>query len=451
MKHQDNTENKDDKPKIVKVELLDDNNNVISQNLIRNYVNLPAEDKYIDFQDIKGKYQLNGRIKCKVTFDREGEFNFNITLVATDLKTEYSETELYRNKKYEYTIDEDYVQNFVTDSNGTKIIYENYFYFGQGGGNKFKFKAWTDDESDYKLSTTEIQTWRRLYYIDLKMRALLDINEIDIKNMFNDYYIDFVKLGTEFLNYIPNIDSYLEFSELKKSVRSVSQKDKYLKYKSYILKIAYVNYLLESTINEYQIIKYLSESEDSMTYNISSDFGLWININSNDWYIKAEYSDGRRRHKIPKELITPIKNGSYYNEIKINTSSFEKEKILDFYFKFNVITSKVGGYSVTDQNTIIISTKNYPDEQNDFSKLFHIVKHEIGHQLDLVPNSDSSSGLDKGLYYYNEDGPHCKFGCEDESVYRDSKCCMFAVINFKNFCADCASKILKVDISRGLY
>ena len=225
---------KNDNPRIIKVELLDDNNMGIFGSEIRNYVNLPDKDIFIDNDKIKGHYQLNGRIKCKITFDRKGTFDFNVSLKNIDLKADYSSSELSHNNKYKFSKENEY-KHYKTDSDGTKIVSSKDFYLGQGGGNLFKFKAWTSDENSCILSTSTIRTWRRLYYVEVKMASLATMASSLSTAIceYDKHYIDLKKIGTESVFFRKNID-VSDSSSFITDVLSQCNKAQYKNYSPYV-------------------------------------------------------------------------------------------------------------------------------------------------------------------------------------------------------------------------
>ena len=457
---------KDDNPRIIKVELLDDNNIGIFGSEIRNYVNLPDKDIFIDNDKIKGHYQLNGRIKCKITFDRKGAFDFNVSLKNIDLKTDYSSSELLLNNKYKFSNENEY-KHYKTDSDGTKIISSKDFYLGQGGGNLFKFKAWTSDENSCVLSTSSIRTWRRLYYVEVKMESLTTMaNSLSTAICeYEKHYIDLKKIGTESVFFRKNID-VSDSSSFIADVLSQCNKAQYKNYYPYVVNVTYTGHLAVEGRKQFKTIIPLS-SASYIDYELRCLSGngrkyLWMNIDTQNWFNSCTLKINGNDYYIPENKLTPLATSpNLYSKVRVDIShlSISLPAIAELTLDINTVDRMRAGLSFGGSHTVALCTKAYWKNIADANQN-QVLIHELGHQVGMVPNGFSKSKLNKGAYHYAHThvGDHCYNGCSSAEnlksslALRKSECVMFGATNNKsNFCTDCGRNVKKTDLSEGVY
>ena len=457
---------KDNNPRIIKVELLDDNNIGIFGSEISNYVNLPDKDIFIDNDKIKGHYQLNGRIKCKITFDRKGAFDFYVSLKNIDLKTDYSSSELSRNNKYKFSNENEY-KHYKTDSDGTKIISAKDFYLGQGGGNLFKFKAWTTDENSCILSTSSIRTWRRLYYVEVKMASLTTMAS-SLSTAICEYakhYIDLKKIGTESVSFRKNID-VSDSSSFITDVLSQCNKAQYKNYSPYVVNVTYTGHLAVKERKQFKTIIPLS-STSYIDYELRCLSGngrkyLWMNIDTQNWFNSCTLKINGNDYYIPENKLTPLATSpNLYSKVRVDIShlSISLPAIAELTLDINTVDRMRAGLSFGGSHTVALCTKAYWKNIADANQN-QVLIHELGHQVGMVPNGFSKSKLNKGAYHYAHThvGDHCYNGCSSAEnlksslALRKSECVMFGATNNKpNFCTDCGRNVKKTDLSEGVY
>ncbi len=456
----------EDVPHIKKVELLDDNNNAISRSEIINYVNLPDKSIFIDNDKIKGHFQLNGRIKCKISFNKKGVFDFNVALKNIELKSSYDSNELNRNSKYKFS-KENESKHYKTDSDGTKIISLKDFYLGQGGGNLFKFKAWTSNENNYVLSDCSIRTWRRLYYVEIKMATLSSMAN-SLSTAIREYekqYIELIKIGTETVPYRENID-ITDSASFKNDVSIQCNKAEYTKYSPYVVNITYTGHLAVKENREFRTlipINSLSYIEYELkTASDESSKPLWMNIDTDSWFNDCALRINGTIYRIPESKIIPLEiKPNYYSKIKIDISDLPIQfpATAELLLDVKIINRMRAGLSFGGTHTVALCTKAY---WNTFGELNQnqVLIHELGHQVGMVPNGSIKSKLNKGTYYYAHThvGDHCYKGCsstealKSSSAIRKSECVMFGATNNKSsFCTDCGRNVKRADLSGGLY
>lgn len=105
------------------------------------------------------------------------------------------------------------------------------FSLGQGGGQKFKVVV-SDDEGGERRTGGILETWRRLYVVEVKMQGLdSTAGTIDIlKDEFSSHCIDILNLGEEEVAHRSNMSTNEDFDKFTEEAMKVCSKYKEYDY-----------------------------------------------------------------------------------------------------------------------------------------------------------------------------------------------------------------------------
>ena len=463
--------------RIESVEFLDDEGSPISAGTFKNFVNLGSDGKFIDKKEIKGYYQLAGNARVKVKFSDKGEQPFSLRLECVGGKLEYSEDEKKANIRYKVWSG---VQQFMTDSSGMAVVdlkkEIDGFSLGQGGGQKFKVVV-SDDEGGERRTGGILETWRRLYVVEVKMRGLdSTAGTIDIlKDEFSSHCIDILNLGEEEVAHRSNMSTNEDFDKFTEEAMKVCSK--YKEYDSHLVRIGYTDHLadkMELLVDDDDEPINTNQKDVEITVKDTNNttYSLWKGINDEDWFVSCTFIDARtkKRYDIPKEACTPLANdGMNYETVKVEISRLFQEigsVSGELDLKVNVVKGMSGGISFGNKGIIAVCTRAWWKKKSP-EGMGQTLVHEIGHQVGMVPGERASSGLAQGKHHYlglGHVGNHCHNGCDlEDDIDKDnnkwngnarekSTCVMFGSANGKeSFCSECAMQVRKVDLSEGVY
>ncbi len=474
------------------INFLDENNNILPGTSIQ-YVNLPKEQKYVDGAIVTHKEQLGRNWRCKVKFNQKGSFKFRMKLEPKkDLRGEsknatYSDVEKNRNADFKYQEQE---KEYVTDSNGEKIIPGDDFFVTPAGGDVFTLSA-TDNANNKK--TLEIQTKRKMYYVEFKMPGFRD----DCAQSLTDFRQEYEKHGIVFQGLpevtlaqdMANIGTEEEQAAFKKMVLDAYENSAGRKMDPYCIAIAYTGHLAVKDAGK-RIRTRIRGGRTTpvmvgITYKKKGDTKkekhyLWHNIDDGDWFVDCYFvpdgtvntlldtfsvSDflGYGRIPVSRDKITLNNPAAGSNSVKVDVSLLPEE-MGTLTLIVNCVGKMKRGSSLGDTNVAAICTKSNWKKKSDAEQCLAIV-HEVGHQIDMTPNPDSQRHkwklLDKGKYHYDDakghTGDHCHSGLPpgwsryDGSLAGEKPdCVMFGATEVLPFCQDCAQKVRKVDLSKGV-
>ena len=462
--------------RIESVEFLDDEGSPISAGTFKNFVNLGSDGKFIDKKEIKGYYQLAGNARVKVKFSDKGEQPFSLRLECVGGELEYSEDEKKANIRYKVWSG---VQQFMTDSSGMAVVdlkkEIDGFSLGQGGGQKFKVVV-SDDEGGERRTGGILETWRRLYVVEVKMQGLdSTAGTIDIlKDEFSSHCIDILKLGEEEVAHRSNMSTNEDFDKFTEEAMKVCSK--YKEYDSHLVRIGYTDHLADKMELVVDTNNNINTNQKDVEITVkdkkNTSYSLWKGINDEDWFVGCTFIDARTktRYNIPKEDCTPLANdGVRYKTVKVAFSGLFQEignisgKV---ELKVNVVKGMSGGISFGNKGIIAVCTRVWWQKKPS-KGMGQTLVHEIGHQVGMVPGERALSGLAQGKHHYlglGHVGNHCHNGCDlEDDIDKDnnkwngnarekSTCVMFGSANGKeSFCSECAMQVRKVDLSEGVY
>lgn len=446
------------------------------------YVNIATPDaKWVDGDLLKSIDAQTRRPKIKVDFNKKGVFPFKVKLVTGKSNSQYSSTEKSRNSNYTYTTSQ---KSYTTKPDGTLIV--NDFELAVGGTDLYTFEV--SDEKDNILLTQSLQTRRRVYLQEIKMRGEVEKNaasNLDIfLNEFSQHGIDITrkKTPTVLMKSLENIgsDTTQFMAETKKAYTSSHAP----KYEPYAVVVAYTGHL---AVKKNDFLKLFISSttigskQKTVTAKVQDKAGkvfyLWNKIvTGEDWLISAEFVPDDPKLPIipiPRSAISAIDE---YPNFAPGRSKAVLVKVSDLspiqqtgrvILKVAVVDRFRGGLSFSGGNLICVCTRAWwstigTDEQN------RTMIHEMGHKISLVPGgkaqpSHDESKLDQGKYFYETSqghvGNHCHNGIADKKAplrydsqadAATSTCVMYGQITDNSaFCPECATAAKKTDLSNG--
>lgn len=118
-------------------------------------------------------------------------------------------------------------------------------------------------------------------------------------------------------------------------------------------------------------------------------------------------------------------------------------------YRFRVIAGQLGGRSYGNTNLVIVATEYHNGNPKPASKVLHVVNHEVGHKIGMVPSAQSSYYSGRG-----HRGRHCYTGTALLPTFRDAtlasrpSCVMFGDTRSSShhFCNLCLSSLRKLDL-----
>ena len=454
------------KPEIVSVEIIDDNDEALSGEIVQ-YVNLKKEAVFIDGTQVTGLYQLGHVIRCKVTFNKPGCHNFKIKLVPDPGNISYSATEKGRCVNFERQEAE---LSLTTDSNGEIIVEgDKQLFLDQAGGNIYKISAVDDDGKTVESSAT-IKTERMLYYIKAEMQGLNStLNSFSqFESEYKSHHIICNKIADDVMSYMKNIDTAVELDVFLANADNV-----YKRHNSkapYDVLVACADHIaIKNPAISITTLRpvYVGPGRPPVLLPVryrGKSYPLWHNISEHDsWFVRGSFTDSRtgRITAINEIQCTPIPIAGSVDNCKSISVDVEMLPVGvgTIRLEVNCVKRMSGGFSVINTNVIAVAARSWwkpysVDKQNK------ILIHEIGHKVGMVPKGTK---LDQPVNYYDERsspnhrGPHCHAGIPVQARYDNPKtdkprstCVMYGSSNTVDFfCPDCAECVRKTDISDG--
>jgi hypothetical protein len=432
------------------------------------WVNLPAEDKWVDGTDIKNKDRLGMNPRMKVKFDKPGGHSFKVKLLAPTGTDAYTDTEKGRNGNFKYTEDE---KSFTTDADGTKII-DGDFQLVAGGG--YKFKAEAKDSKGKKVKTGALTTKRLFYYVEAKMTGLTSVlsSTAPVDTEYDKHHMKLKKLTALSIARQRNIGSSSDSGTLSTNVNgAVDANDAAKTKKPYLLAVAYTDHLAVKnanvTINKQNVdvgpgkpnvVIPVTARGLRSPHTVATRY-LWHDIVPGEgWFVEAKFhKTGGGVTDIPSAKVTHKGSGNYWNEVEVDVTGLEagRGKV---EVKVNVVDRMRGGLALGGANQVCVCTRAWWRDQPG-SKQECTIIHEMGHKVGMVADGTGNKPDRVATQYSGSGhvGSHCRKGCPaGETSYAtsgnlaSSQCVLFGSVNQKNaFCSNCEKAVKKLDINAG--
>ena len=435
---------------------------------VTQWVNLPAEDKWVNNDEIKNRDRLGLRPKLFVKFDKAGSHSFKVKFKRPGGTVAYSADEKNRNGDFQYTETE---VSLTTDSDGTKVF--NNLKLVAGGG--YEFIAEAMDTKGNKVTSGKLTTKRLVYYAEAKMMGLTSIlgSTVDVENEYNNHHIKLKKLSDLGIHHQENIGTRSDTSSMTSNINSAINGSNDHKTKNqHMLIVAYTDHL--AVKNAGVSIKSLTgvkvgPAERKVTLPITAagllpphtikPRYLWHDIIAGEtWFVEAKYhKDGGGIIDIPASRCTHKGVGNYWHEVEVDVTGLPVGTG-QVRMKVNVVDRMRAGLALGGANQTCVCTKAWWRSITDNSQKGTII-HELGHKLQMVTDGAGNKPDKTNSHYKGKGhaGDHCHMGCSaGQSMYNNrtnsasATCVMFGTSNGKlAFCADCAPALKKVDLTAG--
>lgn len=432
------------------------------------YVNLPAEDQWVDGTEVKNKDRLGMTPRLKVKFDKPGAHSFKVKLLPPTGTEAYTETEKTRNAAFKYTEDE---QSYTTDADGTKIVAGG-FQLVAGGG--YEFKAQARDNKGKKVETGKLTTKRLFYYVEAKMTGLVSVlaSTAAIDAEYAKHHMILKKETALSIARQNNIGNATDTGTLSSNVDSAIAADNGVKAKKpYLLAVAYTDHLAVKNANV-TLTKQPVEvgpgkrkvvigvaARGLLAPNTMDTRYLWHDIVPGEgWFVAATFHrDGGGPTAIPADKVTPKGSGNFWNEVEIDVTGLAVGRGR-IELQVNVVDRMRAGLALGGANQVCVCTRAWWRNEPGASQECVII-HEVGHKVGMVAAGSGNQPDAVATHYSGKGhaGDHCYQGCPaGETSYNTdtnltaSQCVMFGTSNEKNaFCADCEKAVKKLDINAG--
>lgn len=455
---------------ILSIELLEGDIERTDPEVIQ-YVNIQYnKDRHVDGKDITHEDRLGQKLRCKVKFDKAGIFTFKVKLTPDKDNAVYSSDEIARNANFKYSSEE---IEFITNSNGEKIIEADKLFVSPAGGDVFTISA-TDALNNTVTASAKVKTRRLLYYSEIKMNGVTT-SLTQLEAFVNEY----AKLGIQFkaeplqeIPHMPNIKDEQQFQQFYEDVQKSCLTSATHPKSPYCVGIAYIDQLAYKKTGmsfNYSIIRggagkkinilFYNEETKSFSY-------LWQDIDpAEDWFMECYFiKDGggeSDKINIPKSKCTmkstldqPV---GYLDYVEIDLSDIPQEKGT-VTLTVDCVDYMVGGKApLTSFPMVLVCTRVWWFTVSE-AQQNNVAIHEVGHKLGMVTNA-SGNLPDKPAYFYENlghKGWHCHKGIpaglsDYNGLGNSSQCVMYGeTTSLGTFCEECAEVVKKLDLSNGI-
>ncbi|MFD2365816.1 type VI secretion system Vgr family protein [Pseudoduganella sp. GCM10020061] len=435
----------------------------------RQWVNLTKADKFAIGTDINID-RVGRHIRLRVRFDRPGSHRFSVKCVPHPANTAYSASERIRNNSFRHQENE---RAYQTTSDGTLILPLHDFFVSAAGKCRYVFEA--KDSAGTVVRTGELETYRLIYFVELKMRGLLSAASglRTLTEEFGKHNVTLVDLPPVDMQYLANVNSRVrqENEQLMDSVCDAYAKSEALRRPRRVIAMAYTDHLaIKRERFVVQVTNVAVGPGCSPVRTVTAASGmrfLWKDIvPGEDWFISATFTAaGTGAHgsiPIARTALTAVaddpREPMKCSIIVVNVDQLPAAHG-SISIEVNIVEAMAGGLAYPNSNLIAICTKAWwrpvsTAEQN------RAMIHEFGHKMWLVPDG-THDRPDKSSTWYDDAkghrGPHCFYGLPSGQSRYDSavdaasaKCVMYGKITGHSaFCPNCSEAVRKMDLSAG--
>ena len=421
------------KPRIVAVEFLNGSQDKVVASA-RQYVNLPAQAKWIDGTHVLNKDRLTHKPRIRVWFDRPGSHGFKVKYLPGTTNAVYSGTEKGRNSRFKFQEAE---KSYSTGGDGTTILPIDDFFITAAGGDSYVLEA-TDEQGNTARSGL-IESRRLVHYLPIKMRTLTAAASSlsGFEAEYARHAIDMVGLPAVEMTHIPNIGPADE-AALKTAAQAAYKTSQAPAREPYVLAVVFTDHL--AVKNPGQSLTYtgitagpgqpnevLDIVGPGLTNPALKSRSLWINlVPGEDWFVSATYKPtGGAAIALPKAKCTPVPDdaGTPDNctSVSVDVSGLPAGtgKIT---LTVNWVDRMRGGLAFGADNAILICTRAWWKTKSTASQNQTLV-HEAGHQVGMVSKGAGKQPDEVKTRYDSAKGhvgDHCHHGIPAGQARYDS-------------------------------
>lgn len=445
----------EEKPRIVKVEILQDDHRVAGGG--KQFTNLSKDAKWVDGSHVLNIARLGFKLRIKVTFDKPGAHNFKLKFLP-GTNSVYTGGEKGRNPHFKYQEDE---KSYTTGGDGTKVI-EDDFFVAAAGGDTYQVTA--KDDAGNQVTSGILHTQRLAWVVELKMRGLRSVAS-NINSLINEFHFNNLKLVAlpavqmEHMTNVSDVDEPAFLTKARVAYQGSTAPAK----APYVIAIAYTDHLAVkdpdeeiSTPAPVDVGPGRSDVEIEVADGSNGKQYLWHDLVPGEgWFVSAKFvSIAGVETAIAQADCAPMPeagNPNLWSKVKVKVSGLpaSRGKIT---LEVNWVNRMRAGISCHG-NIVCACTRAWWCDI-DTAEQNQVMIHEIGHQLAMVADG-SGKGPDKVVTHYfgkGHIGPHCHEGLPILPSYRGQagNCVMFGETNGKDsFCSNCAPAVRKQDLSAG--
>ncbi len=444
---------------IVAIEILDGSDTVVLGSKGMHYVNLPGDDKWNDPPKVKNKDRQTQKPRVRVRFNKPCTETFKVKL-KLGAHSAYTTNEEGRNGNFLYEKTE---LSFTTDPDGKKIF--NDLQITSAGKDVYSYTA--KDEYGHEVSSTQIETIRRIFLKELKMTGASAASSVSaLISEFAKHGIEVIQLPSSTMTRIENVGT--DSGPFQTAARTAYSGSDAPAKEPYVVAVAYTDHLAVKDSGDTVTKTGVEVGPGKGPVNIPILVGgrtkyLWKAIVTGEsWFVSAKYrKDGETTDvDIPVGSVTAVAANSSIPDmcraVSVDVSSIATAvETGTITLEVNTVNRMRGGLSFGGGNLICVCTRAWW-QAIDAAEQVSTMSHELGHKIGMV--SDDSS-LDRTTNQYTAHGhvgSHCHTGVTlpsgnfDDSAISSTTCTMFGSVNgHVDFCEHCAKQVKKVDLSAG--
>ncbi len=455
---------------ILAIYILDGNNHtylVSGANAIQ-YVNLPAEAKWVDGNHVRNIDRLSRTLRVKVEFTKQRAERFWVQLIAHRDNTEYSAPEKAARPSFQYQRNPrpGATSNYTnahgaeyrgqTGNNGTHVT-GRVFEVTPAVGDRYRFIAW--DSSGNKVYSVVFTTKRAVYYMTMTANnaphAVPHANFCNrIEPVYSAVHTQMIYLGHEVLTNAAGDCYDIDFpDQFLGEVNRVSNNQYanipnkiYAEFSPFLLRFVFADHLVNSVGGSWfpllpvgprpigpgsAAVDVPVQTRNAPLTDPTADMrkALWIGfgrsrgngnqatVPGNHWFISGELvREDRTTVNIPAANCTPVEidppnRPGFYGQVRVRVDNLAPIATTGT-IKLQVIfvNHSVSGVAKKPQTpgAVIQASRSSFRIISEAAQSSAAI-HEMGHALGMVANP-VDSGVDTPQFRYDYNGNHCHNG-----------------------------------------
>jgi len=404
------------------------------------WVNLTVDDEWLG-DGVSQKDALGPKVRLEIRFNKKGTHAFYLSKEADGGNAAYSDAERRGNPFFRprtFTR-----RRFVTASDGTLRLRVP---LTLAGGDKYKFTV--EDRKGNKKSI-EYETRRKLYYQALSMHGARPVSGSTMQDFKDRFWNEGKKLYVKMVQ-VPGGKPIIGFENVDVTDNArvdVVREQSRLRWKRAKSPHCFVIVFVRKMC-------LFGDEEGTLGSSIPSDV---MRVTTSDplasvadagveffgeliWIPDGEFAI----YTFTRDKVHQAGD----NVVLVDTSHLPKVRGRLSY-RMRVVSGQLGGVSYVHENLVIVATEYHDGEAKPASKVLHVINHEVGHKIGMVPRSQSTFYERRG-----HQGPHCYNGTALIRNFRTGRlrgrpnCVMFGSTASRTpeFCPHCTESLRKLDL-----